>query len=89
MKLHVRHPLRLSVITILFLASGPALIARLVADQDWRVTAGTADALVSIGGHEFEAELVKLLKHDDKNRVRRHATEALFALLGNDSGVLA
>ncbi len=67
----------------------PELLATFVREPDWMLTRGAVDALVAIGGREVEAELTKLLTHEDENRVRRHATEAMFKLLGDNSRDLA
>ena len=67
----------------------PELIATLANDPDWNKTQRASDALVAIGGNEVESELIKLFTHPDENRVRRHATDAAFKLLGDRSRDLA
>jgi hypothetical protein len=65
------------------------LITSLVENPDWSLSGKTADALVTVGGADAEAELLKLMNHPDENRVRRHASEALFRILGARSHPVA
>jgi HEAT repeat protein len=67
----------------------PELIVSLTNDLDWKLNQSAADAIVAIGGNEAEGELIKLMGHPDENRVRRHASEAAFQLLGDRSRSLA
>jgi HEAT repeat protein len=66
-----------------------ALTETLTCDPDWRLTRAARDALICIGGPEVEKEMLKLLTHEDHNRVRRAATEVLFRLQGASSCDLA
>ena len=61
------------------------LTKMLTCNPDWSMTYETRDALICIGGTEVENEMLKLMTHEDHNRVRRAATEVLFRLQGERS----
>lgn len=61
------------------------LVRCVVEEPDWMLNGTASEALVKIGGPAVEAEMAKLLTHEDHNRVRRHAVDAIFKLQGNRS----
>jgi HEAT repeat protein len=65
------------------------LAATLSRELDWTLTRGARDALICIGGPEVENEMIKLLTHKDRNRVRPAAIEVLFRLQGDRACDLA
>ena len=65
------------------------LTATLTREPGWSLTGTTRDALIRIGGPEVENEMLKLMTHEDRDRVRQAAIEVLFRLQGERSRDLA
>jgi len=65
------------------------LTQNLIRERGWAVAAAAGQALIAIGGPKVEEEMTKLLTHEDRGHVRRHAITVLFALQGERSLALS
>jgi len=65
------------------------LTQTLIRDTDWRLNQTVRDALICIGGTEVETNMLALLTHENRQRVRPAAIEVLFRLQGERSRDLA